>query len=54
MSAALRILGFNLLADAGGGFELRGGDLDWLRLVLVALGFRAHIEGQVLVVVFVW
>lgn len=50
MSAALRILGFNLLADAGGGFELRGGDLDWLRLVLVALGFRAHIEGQVLVV----
>ena len=48
MSAALRILGIDLLADASGGFELRGGDLDWLRLVLVALGYRARIEGQVL------
>ena len=48
MSEALRILGIDLSADASGGFELRGGDLDWLRLVLVALGFRAHIEGQVL------
>lgn len=29
----------------GGGHELHGGDSDWLRLVLVALGFRAHVDG---------
>ncbi|MGK0205963.1 MAG: phosphoglycolate phosphatase-like HAD superfamily hydrolase [Planctomycetota bacterium] len=50
MSDSLRALGVELLAGDSGGFELKGGDSDWLRAVLVSFGFRAHIEGTTLCV----
>jgi phosphoglycolate phosphatase-like HAD superfamily hydrolase len=48
VSDSLRALGVELLAGDGGGFELKGGDSDWLRAVLVSFGYRAHIEGTTL------
>ena len=48
MSDSLRAVGVALQAADGGGFELQGGDSDWLRAVLVSFGYRAHIEGTTL------
>ena len=48
MSDSLRALGVQLLAGDSGGFELKGGDSDWLRAVLISLGHRAHIDGTTL------
>ena len=48
MSDSLRALGVELLVGDGGGFELKGGDSDWLRAVLVSFGYRARINGTTL------
>lgn len=56
MTESLRELGVTLSvvpesdAKAHGGFELRGGDSEWLRAVLVAFGCHARIEGETLYV----
>jgi phosphoglycolate phosphatase-like HAD superfamily hydrolase len=48
VSDSLRALGVELLAGDDGGFELKGGDSDWLRAVLVSFGYRAWIKGSTL------
>lgn len=48
MSDSLRALGVELLVGQDGGFELTGGDSDWLRAVLVSFGYRPQMKGTVL------